>query len=54
MAKTSVTLFDTVTTDAFSNVVAQTGYIIDGLAVADGMRVVFSADTDTLVKIKFT
>ena len=52
VAKTSVTLFDTVTTDAFSNVVAQTGYIIDGLAVADGMRVVFSADTDTLVKNK--
>ena len=41
VAKRSVTLYDTVTTDAFSNVVKQTGYIVDGLALADGMRVVF-------------
>ena len=43
VAKRSVTLFDTVTTDAFSEVVGQTGYIVDGLALAQGMRVVFSA-----------
>ena len=35
VAKRSVTLYDTVTTDAFSNVVKQTGYIIDGLALAN-------------------
>jgi hypothetical protein len=52
VAKRSVTLFDTVTTDAFSSVVKQTGYIIDGLPVEDGMRVVFSADTDSTVKNK--
>ena len=52
MAKRSVTLFDTVTTDAFSSVVKQTGYIIDGLSLEDGMRVVFTADTDSTVKNK--
>jgi len=52
VAKKSVTLYDTVTTDAFSTVVRQTGYIIDGLALANGMRVVFAADTDPTVKNK--
>ena len=52
VAKTSVTLYDTVTTDAFSDVVLQTGYIIDGIALADGMRVIFAADTDPTVKNK--
>ena len=52
VAKKSVTLYDTVTTDAFSTVVKQTGYIVDGLALADGMRVVFAADTDSTVKGK--
>ena len=51
-AKKSVTLYDTVTTDAFSDVVKQTGYIVDGVALEDGMRVVFVADTDPLVKNK--
>ena len=50
VAKRSVTLYDTVTTDAFSNVVLQTGYIVDGLALAEGMRVIFAADTDPTVK----
>jgi hypothetical protein len=40
------------TTDAFSTVVRQTGYIVDGLALADGMRIVFAADTDPIVKNK--
>ena len=52
VAKKSVTLYDTVTTDAFSTVVRQTGYIVDGLALADGMRIVFAADTDPTVKNK--
>ena len=50
VAKKSVTLVDTVTTDVFSNVVNKTGYIVDGVSLAEGMRVLFTADTDTLVK----
>ena len=49
VAKKSVTLFDTITKDAFSNVVQQTGYIVDGLTLADGMRIIFAADTDPTV-----
>jgi hypothetical protein len=52
VAKRSVTLYDTVTTDAFSDVVKQTGYIIDGLSLQTGMRVIFANDTDPLVKGK--
>jgi len=52
IAKTSVTLIDTVTTDAFTDIVSQTGYIIDGLSIQDGMRILFTADTDPLVKNK--
>jgi len=52
VAKKSVTLYDTVTTDAFSSVVRQTGYIVDGLPLANGMRIVFAADTDPIVKNK--
>ena len=52
VAKRSVTLYDTSTTDAFSTVVNATGYIIDGLALADGMRVIFAADTDPIVRNK--
>ena len=49
VAKLSVTLYDTVTTDAFSDVVLQTGYIVDGIALTEGMRVIFAADTDPTV-----
>ena len=49
VAKKSVTLFDTVTKDAFSDVVRQTGYIVDGISLASGMRIIFSADTDPIV-----
>ena len=52
VGKKSVTLFDNVTTDAFSTVVNQLGHITDGLSLATGMRVVFSADTDPLVNGK--
>ena len=52
VAKNSVALIDTVTTDAFSDVVNQTGYIVDGISLQDGMRVLFTADTDSLVKNK--
>ena len=50
VSKGSVALFDTVTTDAFSTIVNESGYIIDGLSLADGMRVIFAADTDPIVK----
>ena len=50
VAKKSVTLFDTVTKDAFSTISQQTGYIVDGLALADGMRIIFAGDTDPIVK----
>jgi hypothetical protein len=52
VAKRSITLYDTVTTDAFSEVVNSTGYIVDGLALQDGMRVIFAGDTDPIVKNK--
>ena len=52
VAKRSVTLLDTVTTDAFSSVVKQTGYIVDGVAVKDGMRILIINDKDPLVKNK--
>ena len=51
-AKRSVTLIDDVTTDVFSTVVNKTGYIVDGLALEDEMRVLFTADTDPTVKNK--
>ena len=50
VAKTSVALFDTVTTDAFSDVVRQNGYIVDGISLQDGMRVIFANDSDPIVK----
>jgi len=52
IAKKSVTLFDTTTLDAFSTVSNSAGYIVDGVALADGMRVVFAKDTDPIVKNK--
>jgi hypothetical protein len=51
-AKQSVTLVDTTTTDVFSNIVNRTSYIIDDISLLNGMRVLFTADTDTLVKNK--
>ena len=52
VAKNPVDLFDTTTTDAFSNVSGTFGYIIDGVAITDGMRIIFSADNDQLVRSK--
>ena len=48
-AKKSVTLIDTVTTDVFSKIVNQTGYIVDGVPLVDGMRLLITADTDPLI-----
>ena len=52
VAKKSVALVDDVTTDVFSSMVNQTGYYVDGVEVTNGMRVLFTADTDKLVKNK--
>ena len=52
IAKKSVALVDDVTTDVFSSMVNQTGYYVDGLEVTNGMRILFTADTDKLVKNK--
>ena len=52
IAKKSVALVDDVTKDVFSSMVNQTGYYVDGLEVTNGMRILFTADTDKLVKNK--
>ena len=48
-AKANVTLVDTFTTDVFSTIEGKLGYNIDGVDLAQGMRVLFTADTDSLV-----
>ena len=50
--KQVVDLYDTVTTDAFSDVEGSTGYTIDGEDLFSGMTVVFAADTDSTVANK--
>ena len=52
VSKKSVTLVDAVTTDVFTDMVNQTGYYVDGIQVTDGMRILFTADTDVLVRNK--
>lgn len=47
-AKQNVDLIDNFTKDAFSTVEGSLGYNIDGINLADGMRVVFNADTDKI------
>ena len=49
VAKNSVTVVDTFTTDVFSTIEGSFGYNIDGVDLVEGMRVLFTADTDTLV-----
>jgi hypothetical protein len=45
-----VDLIDTYTTDIFSTIEGTAGYNIDGVQLTAGMRVLFVADTDSLVK----
>ena len=57
-AKTDVDLVDNFTTDAFSTIEGSQGYNVDGVDLVDGMRIMFTKDTDTLVagrifKVKF-
>ena len=51
-AKENVDLVDTFTTDVFSTIEGSIGYNIDGIDLAKGMRVLFTADTDSFVKNK--
>ena len=51
-AKVDVDLIDTFTTDVFSTVEGSLGYNIDGVDLAEGMRILFVADTDQLVNGK--
>ena len=57
-AKTDVTLIDDFTTDVFSTIEGSIGYNVDGVNLAEGMRVLFTADPDSFVsgrifKVKF-
>jgi hypothetical protein len=47
-----VDLIDTVTTDAFSIVEGSAGYYVDGILLEQGHTVIFTADTDSLVRSK--
>ncbi len=47
-----VDLIDTFTTDVFSTIEGTFGYNIDGVSVSQGQRILFTADTDVLVKNK--
>ena len=44
--KTAIDVFDTVTTDAFSNIEGSSGYTVDGIDLTAGMLIVFAAETD--------
>jgi len=50
--KRNVDLVDDFTTDVFSTIEGAEGYNVDGIDLTNGMRVVFTADTDPLVKGK--
>ena len=51
-AKQDVDLVDTFTIDVFSTIEGKEGYNIDGVELAQGMRILFTADTDILVNGK--
>ena len=51
-AKDDVDLIDNFTTDVFSTIEGSLGYNIDGVDVSQDMRILFTADTDVLVKNK--
>lgn len=52
VAKETVDLVDTFTTDAFSQVEGSLGYNVDSVELIDNMRVLFAADTDPMVNSK--
>ena len=49
-AKKDVDLVDDFTKDVFSTIEGSIGYNIDGVDIVKGMRILFTADTDILVK----
>jgi hypothetical protein len=51
-AKTNVDLVDDFTVDVFSIIEGSIGYNVDNIQLAEGMRVLFTADTDNLVNGK--
>jgi len=51
-AKNDIDLIDDYTEDVFSTIEGQLGYNVDGVTLADGMRVLFTADKDILVNGK--
>jgi hypothetical protein len=51
-AKDDIDLIDTFTKDAFSTIEGQLGYNVDGVQLAEDMRIIFVADTDRIVKSK--
>ena len=51
-AKANVDLVDSFTTDVFSTIEGAIGYNVDGINLAKGMRVLFTADRDSFVKNK--
>ena len=51
-AKNDVDLIDNFTTDVFSTIEGSLGYNIDGVNVSQDMRILFTADTDVLIKNK--
>ena len=52
VAKQSVDLVDTFTTDVFSTIEGRANYNIDGVDLFEGARVLFTKDTDSLVSGK--
>ena len=51
-AKTNIDLVDTFTADVFSTIEGTSGYNVDGVDLVEGMRVLFTADTDSFVNGK--
>ena len=51
-AKLDIDLVDDFTKDVFSTIEGSVGYNVDGIDLAQGMRILFTADTDILVKNK--
>jgi hypothetical protein len=51
-AKKYVDVIDNFTRDVFSTIEGSRGYNVDGIDLADGMRVLFTADTDSMVRNK--
>ena len=52
VARTDVDLIDDFTSDIFSIIEGSAGYNIDGVDLLDGYRILFTADTDPLVRNK--